>query len=48
MYILWEASSEEACPFFLSEGWNIGMMAGFGAAVLELEVETDEDSKVTI
>ena len=35
-------------PFFLSEGWNVDLMAGFGAAALDLEVETDEEGRVTV
>lgn len=46
VYILWEASSEAAvCLFLLSVGWNADM-AGFGATVLDLEVETDKDGRV--
>lgn len=48
VYILWEASSEAAvCLFLLSVGWNADL-AGFGAAVLDLEVETDKDGRVII
>lgn len=48
VYILWEASSEAAvCLFLLSLGWNADI-AGFGAAVLDLEVETDKDGRVII
>lgn len=46
-YILREVSSEAAVCLFLSVGWNADM-AGFGAAVLDLEVETDKDGRVII
>lgn len=48
MYILWEASSEAVCHFFFSEGWNVDEIAGFGAAVSDLEVETDENGRLII
>lgn len=48
MYILWEASLEAVCHFFFSEDWNIDKVAGFGAAVSDLEVEMDEDGRLII
>lgn len=48
MYILWETSSEAVCHFFFSEGWNIDKIVGLGAAVSDLEVETDEDGRLII
>lgn len=44
VYILQEASS----VVYSSEGQNADMMAGFGAAVVDLEVETDANVRVTI
>lgn len=34
--------------FFFSEGWNVDEIAGFGAAVSDLEVETDENGRLII
>lgn len=38
---------KQQCAFSSSLGWNADI-AGFGAAVLDLEVETDKDGRVVI